>query len=157
MKEGRGEAGSYTPILPEDIAATAMPAPREPDGYLRSRLDQFFADVQVRSPAAGAVRAMCCSAALASHHLQCSAQSCMPMRRKRSCAINAASQGFSALIWGTKSHRCEDAISSLPGWEEVHVADGGAVDASTSSVPQVSGTVISQYTTRMQPAGMRPI
>ncbi len=58
VKEGRGEAGSYTPILPEDIAATAMPAPREPDGYLRSRLDQFSADVQVPPPAAGAVGAL---------------------------------------------------------------------------------------------------
>lgn len=42
-----GEVGAYSPITQEDIAATGMPAPREPDAYLRSRLDQFYAELQV--------------------------------------------------------------------------------------------------------------
>ena len=35
------------PIPPGDVAAAPMPAQREADAYLNSRLDQFYAELQV--------------------------------------------------------------------------------------------------------------
>lgn len=45
----REAEGDYTPIPAADVAAAQMPPPREPDAYLKSRLDQFHAELQVRS------------------------------------------------------------------------------------------------------------
>lgn len=42
--------GSYVPIPEGDVAAAKMPPLREPDAYLKSRLDQFYAELQARAP-----------------------------------------------------------------------------------------------------------
>ncbi len=47
LVRARASEGTYTPIPPGDVAAAAMPAQREPDAYLKSRLDQFYAELQV--------------------------------------------------------------------------------------------------------------
>ncbi len=41
--------GSYVPIPEGDVAAAKMPPLREPDAYLKSRLDQFYAELQART------------------------------------------------------------------------------------------------------------
>jgi hypothetical protein len=41
--------GSYVPIPEGDVAAARMPPLREPDAYLKSRLDQFYAELQARA------------------------------------------------------------------------------------------------------------
>ncbi len=47
LVRARQAEGAYTPLTPGDVAAATMPPVREPDAYLKSRLDQFYAELQV--------------------------------------------------------------------------------------------------------------
>lgn len=47
LVKARQAEGAYTPLTPGDVAAATMPPVREPDAYLKSRLDQFYAELQV--------------------------------------------------------------------------------------------------------------
>ena len=53
--------GSYVPIPEGDVAAAKMPPLREPDAYLKSRLDQFYAELQACFHPASRVCKVYCS------------------------------------------------------------------------------------------------
>jgi hypothetical protein len=38
----------YTPLLPEEISSVPVPPPPQPDAYLKSRVDKFYAQLAVR-------------------------------------------------------------------------------------------------------------
>ena len=40
----------YSPLSPLDIERAGLPSPAEPDAYLASRLDRFYAELRVRLP-----------------------------------------------------------------------------------------------------------